>query len=53
MKTMSKVIMLMAVIISFSAVSFAQDPDQTRGPMMGGDMMMGVDREAEWGPCRP
>ena len=42
MKTMSKVIMLIAVLISFSAVSFAQDSDQTRGPMMGGDMMMGA-----------
>lgn len=39
MKTMSKVIMLMVVIISFSAVSFAADPAQTGGPMMGGGMM--------------
>jgi hypothetical protein len=41
MKTMSKVIMLMAVIISFSAVSFAQDPAQTKAPIMGGGMMSG------------
>ena len=41
MKTMSKVIMLVAVIISFSAVSFAADTPQTGGPMMGGGMMGG------------
>ena len=39
MKTMSKVIMLVAVIISFSAVSFAADAPQAGGPMMGGGMM--------------
>jgi len=51
MKTMSKVIMLVAVIISFSAVSFAADAAQTGGPMMGGGMMSGGMMGSGKGDC--
>jgi hypothetical protein len=47
---MSKIIMLAAVLISFSAASFAADADQTGGSMMGGGgMMMGSDRGDDMG----
>ena len=42
MRNMRLVVILATVFVTLSIVSFAQDSDQTKGPMMGGGMMMGA-----------
>jgi hypothetical protein len=44
MKNMKSIILLAMVLVGLSTVSFAEDPDDTMGSMMGGGMMKGPDK---------
>jgi hypothetical protein len=49
MKNMKSIIMLTMVLVGLSTVSFAEDPDDTMGPMIGGGMMQGPDKGSGMG----
>jgi hypothetical protein len=49
MKIMKSIIILTMVLAGLSAVSFAEEPDDTMGSKTGGDMMTGADKGSGMG----